>query len=150
MWTIWQNLVTTVEQIFVEHLFESPPTRFDVIVVQCDVWVVEVDPVCHAFGHLSPSGFVRPDAFTASIIEGLHSEFFDGFVAHQIESLLNFNFDRKTVRIPTTFSLDKKPFHGLPTANEILVGSSHDVVNARFTVGRWRAFKENEGRPGSV
>ena len=142
--------MTSVEQILVEHLFESPPTRFDVIVVQCDVWVVEIDPVCHAFGHLSPSALVRPNTFTASIVEGLHPEFFDGFVAHQIESLLNFNFDRKPVRIPATFSLDKKTFHGLPATNEILVGSSHNVVNARFTVGRRWTFKENEGRPGSV
>ena len=142
--------MTTIEQILVEHLFECPPTRLDIIVVQCDVWVVEIDPVCHTFGHLSPSALVRPNTFTASIVEGLHSEFFDGFVAHQIESLLYFNFDRKPVRIPTTFSLYKKTLHGLPTANEILVGSSHDVVNAWFSVGRRGTFEEDEGCAGSV
>ena len=142
--------MASVEQILVEHLFESPPARLDIIVVQSHVGVVEIDPVCHTFGHLSPSALVRPNTFTASIVEGLHSEFFDGFVAHQIESFLNLNFDRKPVRIPATFSLDKKTFHGLPTANEILVCSSHDVMNTWLPIGRWRTFEEDEGCAFSV
>ena len=144
MWAVRQDLVTSVEEPFVEHLFEGPPSRFDVIVVQGHVGVVEVNPVRHAFGHLSPGGFVRPNGFSAGLVELRHAKGFDGLVAHEIQSLLHLDFNREAVGVPSAFSLHEKPFHRFPSADEVFVGPSDDVVNSRFSVGRRWAFKENK------
>ena len=92
--TVGEDFVASVEQSFVEHLLQSPPSRFHVIVVQGDVGVVEVNPIGHAFGHLAPSGFVRPNGLSTGLVEFRHTKFFNGFVAHQIQSLLDFDFHR--------------------------------------------------------
>jgi hypothetical protein len=42
--------------------------------------------------------------------------------------------------IPAGFTGNMKAFHGFVTAKNILDGSCHNVVYARNTIGRWRAF----------
>ena len=85
--------MAAVEQAFVEHLLERPPSGFDVVVVQGHVGVVEVNPVGHALGHLTPGRFVGPHRFSTSLVEFRHAVGFNGFVAHQIKALLDFNFN---------------------------------------------------------
>ena len=136
--------MTSIQQIFVKHLLQCPPTGLDVIVVECDVWIVQVDPIGHAFCHLTPCAFVGPNTFSTCVVKGLHSELLDGLIAHQVKSLLHFDFNRKSVCIPSTFSFDKKTFHGLPSTYEILVCSCHNVMNTRFSVCSGWSFKENE------
>ena len=144
MWAVRQYFVASIQQIFVEHLFECPPAGFHVIVVQGYVRRVKVDPVSHALGHLTPCALVGPNAFSTRVVESLHSERFNRLIAHQIQSLLDFDFDRQTVRIPSTFPLDKESLHRLPPAHEILVGSCDDVVNSRLSVRSWRPLEENK------
>ena len=133
-----------IEQTFVEHLLQRPPSGFNVVVVEGDVGVVEVNPVGHALGHLSPGGFVGPNGFPAGLVKLRHAEGFNRFIAHQIKSLLDFNFHGKAVGVPTAFSLDQEALHGLPAAYEVLVGASDHMVNSRFAVGRRRSFEEDE------
>ena len=142
--TIWQNFVTSIEKVLVEHLLQCPPAGFNIIVVQGDVWIVEIDPIGHTFSHFTPRTFIGPNAFSARIIKRLHTELFNRFIAHQIESLLHFDFNRKAVCIPSTFSFDKETFHRLPSTDKVLVGSSNDVMNTWFSIRSWRSFKENE------
>ena len=46
--------------------------------------------------------------------------------------------------IPASLSLDLESLHGLPSTDEILVGSSDDVVDAWLPVRGWWALEENE------
>ena len=136
--------MASVEQALVAHLLQRPPCRFHVVVVQGHVGVVEVDPVGHAFGHLTPRRFVGPHRFTAGLVEFCHSEGFNRFVAHEVESLLDFDFNGKTVGVPPALSFDEKPLHGFPATDEILERASDHVVDARFSIGRRRSFKKDE------
>ena len=78
------------------------------------------------------------------MVEFRHAEGFNRFVAHEVKSLLDFNFNGEAVGIPPPFSLNEETFHGFPAANEIFVGSSDHMVNARFAVGGGRSFEEDE------
>ncbi len=112
--------------------------------MQGDVRVVEVHPIRHALGHRSPGRLVRPHRFAAGLVEVVHAVRFDRFVAHQVHALLNFDLHRKAVGVPAAFSFNLESLHRFPAADEVLVGASHDVVNARFAVRRGRALEENE------
>ena len=136
--------MAAIQQAFVEHLLERPPGRFDVVVVEGHVRVVKVDPVRHPLGHFSPGCFVGPDRFSARLIELGHPVGFNGLVAHQIKSLLDFDLNGQAVRVPTAFPLDQEPLHRLPSANKVLVGASNNVMDAGFSVGRGRPLKEDE------
>jgi hypothetical protein len=46
--------------------------------------------------------------------------------------------------VPTSLALDLKALHGLETAEGILQRTGQYVMNARMTIGRWGAFKENK------
>ena len=140
-----QHLVPAVEQALVEHALHGPPGGFHVAVVKGHVGVVKVHPVRHAFRHFTPGLFVGPDGFTAGVVEGLHAKGFDLLVRHQVEALLHFDFHRQTVGVPAAFSLNNEALHRLPAADEVLVGPSHHVVDARFPVRGWRPLEENEG-----
>ena len=108
------------------------------------IWVVQIDPVRHTFGHFSPGCLVGPDRFSTGLVEGVHSKGFDLFIAHEVQTLLDFDLNGQAVSVPATLSFDEETLHGLPAAYEILVGSSHDMVDARLTVGSRWAFKKDE------
>ena len=117
LWTIWQNLVSSKEQILVEHLFQCPPARFDVIVVQCHIRIIQINPECHTFSHLSPGLLIGPDTIAAFFVKFGHTECFNRFITHQIEALLNLNFNWQPMGVPPTFSLDEVTLHSLPSTN---------------------------------
>ena len=132
------------EQILVVHLFQGPPAGFDVIIVQSDIWIIEIHPERHTLSHLSPSLLIGPDTVAALLIEFRHPKGLNCLIAHQIQSLLNFDFNRQTMGIPATLAFDKVALHCLPPTYEIFVGSSNHVVNPGFAIGSGRTFKENE------
>ena len=80
------------QQILVEHLLQGPPAGFNVIIVQCDVWVIEINPERHALSHLSPSLFIGPNTVATFFVKFGHTEGFNRFVAHQIKTFLDLNF----------------------------------------------------------
>ena len=139
-----------VEQALVEHALHRPPGGFHVAVVEGHVRVVEIHPIRHSFGHFTPGLFVGPNGFTASVVERLHAKGFDLLVGHQVEALLDLDFHRQAVGVPAAFSLDDEALHRFPAADEVLVGPSHDVMDARFSVRRRRPLKENERRAAAA
>jgi hypothetical protein len=48
------------------------------------------------------------------------------------------------VRVPTRLTLYLESLHGLIAQESIFDGTTHHMVNARMSVGRWRALKEDE------
>ena len=91
---VGQHLVVTVEQPFLEHLLQRPPRRLDVVVVECHVRVVHVDPERHALGHLAPCLLVSPDALPAGGVELLDAVILDFAVCSQTKCFLHLDFDR--------------------------------------------------------
>ena len=54
--------------------------------------------------------------------------------------------DGQSVGIPAGFTVDQIPLLGFKAAENILDGTGHHMVNARFAVGRWRPFiKDKRG-----
>ena len=82
------------------------------------------------------------------MVEFRHPEVFDGFVAHQVKAFLHFDLYGQAVCVPTALAFNEEPFHCFPSTDEVLVGSSDDVVNAGFPVGGGWSFKEDEGCTG--
>jgi hypothetical protein len=60
------------------------------------------------------------------------------------EHLLDFNLHRKSVRIPSRFSGDPVSFHRLVPADQVLQRATHDMMNTRFAVRRWRTLVERK------
>ena len=71
-------------------------------------------------------------------------------VGHQVEALLHLDFHRQAVGVPTALSLNDEALHRFPAADEVLVGPSHDVVDARFSIRSRRSLEENEGRAATA
>ena len=59
------------------------------------------------------------------------------------EFLLHTEFNRQAVRVPTGFSLHLEALHRFVTAEHVLDGARHHVVNARMPVGRRGAFEKH-------
>src|SRR4029078_5200322 len=69
-----QDLVSAVQQVFVEERLERPPDAFDVIVRERDVRIVVVEPICDALAEALPLLAIREYALATPPIELNHAE----------------------------------------------------------------------------
>ena len=145
-WAVWQDLVSLIDFVSFEKLFQDPPSCFDEVVVQSDVWVVQVDQVTHSLCHLSPHTFICEYGFTAFFIEFFDTVFFDILFAAHVQLFFYFDLYRQTVSIPSCFTLNFEALHCLVTAYRVFQCSSDNVVYTRSSVSCWRSFIEDERR----
>jgi len=85
-----------------------------------NIWIIHICPETDDVGELSPHSLIFPDGFLAFFDERLHAILFDGFLALDTDNLLDFDLDRKSVCVPTRFSRDKLPLHGMVARDHIL------------------------------
>ena len=145
-WAVWQDFVSFIDFVSLEELFQDPPSSFDEVVVQSDVWVVQVDQVTHSLCHFSPHTFVSEYGFTAFFVEFFDTVFFDILLAAHVQLFFYFNLYRQTVSIPSRFTLNFEALHCFVTAYRVFQSSCDNVVYTRSSVSCWRSFVENEGR----
>ena len=91
---VWKHLVSPEQKSLVVHPLKRPPSRFDVLIMKCDVGIIHVDPESHPLCHLTPGFLVSPDTLLALLIEGSYTIGLNRLIGHQIQFLLNFDLHR--------------------------------------------------------
>ena len=135
-----------VEQVFVPQGFQHPPAGFDVVVVQCDVRVVHVDPVADAGGHGLPLFHVAEDALSALLVEFFNAVFLNLPLALQTKFFLDLKLNWQTVGVPTALALHPEPLHGSIAAYYVFEDPGEGVVYSGTAVGRGWALIHHEKR----
>ncbi len=138
------NGETLVQQPFLEQLFQQPPHRFDVFIVEGDVRVVEVEPVAHLHCEVVPQVFVLHHLLAAEVVEFFNADLCADVFLGDAEGLFHADLHGKAVGIPARLAFHMVPFEGFVTAEYILDGARHYMMDARFPVGRGRPFVEDE------
>ena len=75
----------------------------------------------------------------------LETVFLDLLLAVQPQHLLHFQFDWKSVGIPSGLSRHVASLHGTVSRDHILDNTGEDMADMRFSVGGWRAVIEGIG-----
>ena len=137
-------LVTFVNQSGIEELLQNPPAGFNIIVLVCNIRIIQVRHVCHAVGHIRPHAGVLEYGLTALLVEFLNAVLLDVLLSVHSQLLLNLNLNRQSVGIPSGLSLNLESLHRLVPINGVLQSSRHNVVNTRLAVCcRW-SFEKDE------
>ena len=145
-WRIRLDGVTLIKQALVVELLQEPPECFDVTVIVSDVWIVQVHPITHLMSKVGPFlGKLHHVLAASSIVFGYRDCLADVFLG-DTHGFFYTEFYRKPVCVPTCLTFHLITLHGLVTAECILNGAGHYVVNTRHTVCRRRTFVEYERR----
>ncbi len=142
------DLVPLVEHVLIPELLENPPDRFDVIVLEGDVRVVEIEPEAELLRELEPFVEILEDALAALLVERGDAVTLDLVLAVEAELVLDFDLDGKAVRVPAGLADDAVPLHRLIAADEILDRAREGVMNAGTSVRGRRPLVEHEGARG--
>ncbi len=140
------DFVALVEQAAVEEVFQRPPHAFDVALMEGDVGLVEVNPEAEPLGQLLPLLGVAEDAFDALADERLDAVGLDFLLGMDAQFLADLDLDGQTVRIPAGLALAEVSAHGLIAGKKILDRPGQAVARMGQSIGRGRAFVEDERR----
>ena len=138
------NGVALIEETALVEAFEKPPEALDITIVVGDVGIVHVDPVAHLVREVAPEVDVLHDLAAASGVILVDRDFGADVLLGDAEHLLDTELHREAVGVPSCFADHTEAALRLISAERILDGTRHHVVNTGFAVGRWRAVKENE------
>ena len=136
--------VSLVKITFIVKLFEQPPYRFYVSVVICDIRVVEIHPITHLVGEISPFLGVFHHLMTAGGIVFVYGNLLAYVFLGDSQSLLNAQLHREAMGVPAGLALYLEAPHGLVAACYVFYGTGHHMMYTRHSVGRRRPFVENE------
>ena len=138
------NGVSLVEQALGVHLGEQPPHGLHVLRLVGDVRGLHVDPVSHAAGQVVPLRGVPHHGFATGRVVFLHGNGRANVFFGDAKGLLDPELHGQTVGVPTGFAFDPLALERAVTAEQILQGAGHHVVNAGLAIGRGRALEEDE------
>ncbi len=135
-----------IDQPGLEEFLKDPPACLNIVVIQGDIWVIHIDEIAHAPGHLTPLLFIGEYGLPALLIEFTNSVFLNILLSVHVQLFFYLDLHGKSVGIPTGLPLYHITLHGLVTQHGVFQRPCHDVMNARTAVGRRRSFIEQEGR----
>ncbi len=144
---IRHDLVVLEQQILIPILLEDPPHALDVLVLECDVSVVQVYPEAHALGQLFPVFEIAQDTFAALPVELRDSIFLDLALMLEAEFFFDFDLNWQTVRIPAAFTQYVMAGHNLVTREDILERTRQHVMDTGSAIRRRRSFVKDVARP---
>ena len=140
------NGVALVEQPFVVNFLQEIPQGFNVAVVVGDVRVCHIYPISYALGHVHPLFGIFHHLRAAGGVVFFYRYFGADIRLGDTQLLFHAQFYGQAVGIPTGTAFDLKAGLGLVSANGILDGAGHHMVNARHAVGTGRPFKKDKLR----
>ena len=141
---IWLYGISLIAKSLVVQLLQQIPQAFNILDVVCDVRILQINPVAHLVGKLSPFVRVHHDILSACVVVFVNADFLADVFLRDSEALLHAQLYWQTVSVPTCLTLYLIALHGLVSQEHILDGTAHDMVNARMSVGRRRTLKEDE------
>ena len=135
-----------IKESFLIELFQQPPQGFDVAVVVGDIRIGHVYPIPHLVSQIFPFFGELHHIFAAgSVIVG-YGDSLANILFRNAECFFHTQFHGQSMSIPSGLTLYLEPLHRFVTAENVLNGASHYVVNARHTIGRGRSFEKYERR----
>ena len=120
------------------------PQCFNVVVVEGYVGVLQIDPIAHPDGQVVPQILVFHHLLTAGMVVVVNGNLFADILFCYAEVFLHAKFNRKSVGVPAGLALHQKALLRLVAAENVLQGTRHHVVDARFAVCGRGAFVKNE------
>ena len=142
---IWLDCISFVKIAFAVKLGKEPPHRFDVSVVVSDVRLGEVHPVAHIVGERFPLTCKFHHLAAACIVVFIDRNLVSDVLFGDAETFLHAEFDRQAVGVPAGLALHLEAFHRLVTAEDVLDGAGHHMVDARHAVCRGRTLEKHKG-----
>ena len=106
--------------------------------------MIQVDPIAHFDGQVVPEVFVFHDFPATFFVIFLDGYGFPDIFLGYAQVFFNADLNGKAMCIPTGFTVHIKTLHGFISAENILDGPCHNMVNSRNTIGRRWPFIENE------
>ena len=140
---IRHDLVGLVDQALVPQRRQAPPHAFDVLRVHGAVRGACVDPKTDALREPLPLVQISLHRLPAAPVELRDAKRLDLGFAADAELLLDLEFDRQTVAIPTALAFDKPPAHGVKAWEDVLEHTRKHVVGAGPAVRRRRSLVED-------
>ena len=134
-WAVRYHFVSLVEQSFFPNLAQQPPNGFDIGIGIGHVSTAQVHPIGDPFGQLLPFLDARKGRFAAEGIELFDAVFLDLAFLGETELLFNFNFHRKSVRVPTTAPVNEVTLHRAEAREHVLESPCQNVMHAGLAIG---------------
>ena len=96
--------------------------------------MLQIYPIAHLVGEFRPFVGVHHDVLTTGFIVVVHADFLTDILFGDTQTLLNAQFYREAVGVPSGFTLHLEALHGFVAQEGILDGTSHHVVNTWVSV----------------
>ena len=123
-----------IKESFVKESLKKVPNGFNVLFFKRDVWIIKVDPVSHPFCQVVPFPFVFHYRLTTLGVVPFYRDFSSYVIFGDTEFFFNLKLYWKPVSIPSTFSLYLISLDGFVSAENVLYGSGHYMVNTRCAI----------------
>ena len=133
-WRIWLDGVTLVEQTLVVELLEEPPESLDILVIVGDIRMIEIYEVTHLLGQLAPLGGELHHVLAALVVVILCRDILLSILLGDAEFLLDTEFNRESVGIPSRLAVNLEALHRLVSVECILDTTCQHVVNTRVAI----------------
>ena len=140
------NGISLVKKALVVNLFEEVPEGFNVAVVVGDIRVVHIYPISYALGHVHPFLGVFHHLLAAGGVVLLYGYFGADIGLGDAQFLLHTQLYGEAVGVPASAAGHLVTRLRLVSADSVLDGTGHHVVDAGHAVGAGRTFKENKLR----
>ncbi len=101
--------------------------------------MLHISPESYSRGEVLPHSLIFPYTFFALFDKRLNSVFLDLILSIKPQLLLNFQFYRKSMSIPTCLSWNHVALHCPISWNHILDNSGKYMSDMRLSVGCWRS-----------
>ena len=125
-------------------VLEKVPEGLDIAVVVSDVRVVHIDPVADALRKVAPLGGVLHHFLAAGVVVLLHAYLVADILLGDAELLLDAKLYGQSVGVPPGAALHPEARLCLITADRVLDGAGHNVMDARHSVRGRGSFEEDE------
>ena len=145
-WRVWLDGVALVEEVLLVELLEQPPQGLDKLIVVGDIWIVHIHPVTHTACEVLPDVGKLHHRLTALLVVLLDGDLLADILLSDAELLLYAQLHRQTVCIPTRLTVHEVALLRLETAEYILDGTRHNMVDTWSTVSRRRSLVEHKCR----
>ncbi|MPM74520.1 hypothetical protein SDC9_121508 [bioreactor metagenome] len=140
------NGIAFIEVSFFVNFLKQIPQRLYIAIIVGDVRIVHIHPIAHFPGEVFPLLGVSHHLGAASIVVFFYGNGFTDILLGYAKRFFHAQFHRKPVRIPAGFPVYQKALHRFVTAENIFYRTRNDVVNARHSVCRGRAFIKHKLR----
>ena len=138
-WRVWLDGVTLVEHPLVVELLEEPPESLDILVIVGDIRMIEIYEVTHLLSQLAPLSGELHHVLAALVVVILGRDILLRSLVVDIllgdaEFLLDTEFNRESVGIPSRLAVNLEALHRLVSVESILDTTCQHVVNTRVAI----------------